>query len=242
MLALVTRAEKDTRRISELFFTRKLNVLNVPLFSVSYHKNVKIDLKHTQSIIFSSPNGVRAFSKLTKKRTVKVHVVGDRTFNVAKRHGFKNVSNARGNAADLCDLVSRELNPKNGKLYYAAGRIQSGRIKQTLEAKGFNVERGILYEILAKRYLPNKIKHALIKKKIHFALFFSPRTANILVKLVVKNNLNSYFSNTDAFVLSHSIKRAISTISWRSVTVAKKPNLQSMLYVIDSKIEERKKK
>jgi len=241
MLALVTREEKDARRISRLFSVRKLNILNVPLFSVSYYKDVKVDLRNIQSIIFSSPNGVRALSKLTKKRLIKAYVVGDQTFRVAKRHGFKNVTNAKGDALNLCRLVSKELNPKNGKLYYAAGRAQAGKIKQRLERKGFYVQRDILYDVVAKHFLPNKIKNALIKKKIHFALFFSPKTANILIKLVIKNNLSSYFSNTDAFVFSRPIKDVVSDIPWRSINVAEKPNLESMLNIIDAQVEERKR-
>ena len=67
MLALVTRAEKDTRRISELFFTRKLNVLNVPLFSVSYHKNVKINLLN-----INEPNKFSLHEAIKHKATSSV--------------------------------------------------------------------------------------------------------------------------------------------------------------------------
>ena len=108
MLTLVTREEKDAKRISRLLSERKLNTLNVPLFSVSYHKDIKINLRKIQSIIFSSSNGVRALSKLTKKRTIKVYVIGDRTFHVAKRHGFKNVINAKRKSESLCRLVNNE--------------------------------------------------------------------------------------------------------------------------------------
>ena len=65
----VVQTEKDAKRISRVLSERKLNTLNVPLFSVSYYKDIKINLRKIQSIIFSSSNGVRALSKLTKKRT-----------------------------------------------------------------------------------------------------------------------------------------------------------------------------
>jgi len=241
MLTLVTREEKDAKRISRVLSERKLNTLNVPLFSVSYHKDIKINLRKIQSIIFSSSNGVRALSKLTKKRTIKVYVIGDRTFHVAKRHGFKNVINAKGNSESLCRLVNNELNPKNGKLYYAAGKAQAVNIKKQLERKGFSVRKGILYEIVARKFLPKKIKDALIKKKIHFVLFFSPKTADILIKLVIKNNLQSCFSSIDAFVFSRPVKDVISDIRWKSINVAKKPNLESMLQAIDAKVKARKR-
>ena len=168
-------------------------------------------------------------------------MIGDRTFHVAKRHGFKNVINAKGNSESLCRLVNNELNPKNGKLYYAAGKAQAVNIKKQLERKGFSVRKGILYEIVAKKFLPKKIKDALIKKKIHFVLFFSPKTADILIKLVIKNNLQSCFSSIDAFVFSRPVKDVISDIRWKSINVAKKPNLESMLQAIDAKVKARKR-
>ena len=114
-------------------------------------------------------------------------------------------------------------------------------IKKQLERKGFSVRKGILYEIVAKKFLPKKIKDALIKKKIHFVLFFSPKTADILIKLVIKNNLQSCFSSIDAFVFSRPVKGVISDIRWKSINVAKKPNLESMLQAIDAKVKARKR-
>ena len=131
----------------------------------------------------TSANGVRAFARASGERRLPLLAVGDATAARARAEGFAAVASAGGDAADLARLAADRLDPRKGRLLHVCGSAVAGDLAGDLRARGFAIERAILYEARPVAALSPAAVEAIGSGMIDFALFFSPRTAAIFVRL-----------------------------------------------------------
>ena len=141
------------------------------------------DLAGVQAILCTSANGVRALARASGERRLPLLAVGDATAARARAEGFAAVASAGGNAADLARLAAARLDPGNGRLVHVCGSAVAGDLAGDLRARGFAIERAILYAARPVAALSPAAVEAIGSGMIDFALFFSPRTAAIFVRL-----------------------------------------------------------
>ena len=121
---LLTRPEKDSLNFSEYLDKNIFEYYLAPLIQIikckyEFDKNVDYDF-----VLFTSKNGLRNFQKIEHKK--KNFVIGDGTFNLAKKNGYANVTNIKGDSNDLKIKMKPFLqqNIKNSSPYIKTGKLR----------------------------------------------------------------------------------------------------------------------
>jgi len=156
----------------------------------------------------SSANGVRALLALSLVDglvDVPLLGVGESSAKAAREAGFANVHSANGDLSALISLAKSSLSPSAGPLLYLSGTIVSGDLKGSLEAEGFEVHRGEIYEAKAVNALPEAAHTALIDETADGVGLFSRRSAKIWVSLVQKMGLTAQVANLAHICLSEPV-------------------------------------
>lgn len=241
MRVLVTRPRPDAERFAELLEARGHQVRIEPLFEVVHAEKGadEIDLTGIQALLFTSANGVRAFSAAFAPQRpgqldLPVFAVGDASARTATDCGFTSVESAGGDVTDLTALVSRRLDPTQGGLFHAAGSKVAGDLKGGLEAAGFAFRRGVLYETRASDALSAETQAAFRSGEIDAVTFFSPRTAKSFVRLVAAAGLGDHLAVSTAVCLSAAVKKELTPLRWSAVAVAARPTQNEVVALLDT--------
>jgi uroporphyrinogen-III synthase len=229
MRLLVTRPREDAEAFAAILKGRGHEAVIAPLLELRFTSGGEIPLNNVHALLASSANGIRAFASRSSQRNLPVYVVGPQTAEAAGGCGFANVISADGDAAALIAKVAETMNPADGKLLHAAGAETAGRIKQALEARGYQVETAILYEAVPVESLPENARDELRTDMLDGVLLFSPRTARTFAALVAKEDVAQNCSRLDAFCISAATATALSPLPFARLAIAGSPNQAAML-------------
>lgn len=229
MHILITRPESDAQALARELATLGHEVTVEPLLQVIFPTLPAPGLDGVQALLFTSANGVRAFARLETRRDIATFAVGEATAREARRAGFGTVTAAGGDVASLGETVAKKLDPSGGRLIHIAGSVQAGDLKGDLAARGYRVDRAVLYETLEAKALSPSTVEKIKEGKIDIILFFSPRTAQTFVKLVATHKIGDYLDKTIAASLSISVRDILHSLPWRRIVVAKRPALDDLL-------------
>lgn len=233
MRALITRPIEDAKPLADALTERGIDVLIEPLLEVAPIEDAEIDLEGVQALLFTSANGVRAFAGLSPRRDLKTLTVGDGSADAARRAGFVEVESAKGDVEALAALVVDRLKPADGILFHAAGTVTAGDLKARLEALGYQVRRAQLYDAKIATTLSTETRANLTLGGIDAVLLFSPRTARTFAELW-RNAGAPPLSGIQALCLSAAVAREVDSLGWSAVDIAERPDLPSMLALVDA--------
>jgi uroporphyrinogen-III synthase len=149
------------------------------------------------------------------------------------------VESANGDVADLARLAASRLRPDAGRLVHVAGSVVAGDLGAALEASGFTVERAVLYEASPATALSGATVEALTGGTIDFALFYSPRTAAIFVRLIDHHGFGELMRGVTAVAISPTVAGALASLPFHECLVAAHPNQASLLNALDACVGER---
>ncbi len=190
-------------------------------------------LDGAQAVLFTSANGVRAFAAARAHRDLAAFAVGDATATAARDAGFADIASAGGDVTDLAALVVQRLKPRSGALVHAAASEVAGDLGGALSPMGFELRRAVLYESVPAARLSDATAAALANGTIELALFFSPRTAELFVRLAAAAGLEEACRKVAAVALSPAVAARLEPLAWRAVHVAETPTLASLLAATD---------
>lgn len=233
MRILITRPMEDARPLADALEERGIAVLIEPLLEIRHLDDAEIDLAGVQALLFTSGNGVRAFAALSPRRDLKVFTVGDGSADAARQAGFPNVESAKGDVEALAALVVDRLKAEDGTLFHAAGTVTAGDLKIRLEGLGYQVRRAQLYEAKIATALSTETRANLTLGGIDAVLLFSPRTAATFADLWRTAGSPS-LGRIHALCLSAAVAREIGNLGWAAVEIADRPDLPSMLALVDA--------
>ena len=236
MRILITRPIEDARPLADALAERGIQVLIEPLLEIRHLDDAEIDLTGVQALLFTSANGVRAFVALSPRRDLKVLTVGDGSADAARQAGFPNVESAKGDVEALAALVVDRLKAADGILFHAAGTVTAGDLKIRLEGLGYQVRRAQLYEAKIATSLSTETRANLTLGGIDAVLLFSPRTAATFAELWQAAGSSS-LGRIHALCLSAAVAREIGNLGWAGVEIADRPDLPSMLALVDAASE-----
>ena len=238
LTALITRPEEDARPLAEALAARGVATVIEPLLAIrplpEAASDLAKDLAGVQALLFTSANGARAFAELSPRRDIGVLAVGDATASAARGLGFTAVESAGGDVQGLARLVKQRLKPAGGPLLHAAGSAVAGDLAETLAADGFDLRRRMLYESATATALSPETIAALKQGRIDLVLLFSPRTAVTFAELARAAAVDA--SELTALCLSPAVATAVSGLAWKKVEVAEKPDLASLLALVDKRL------
>jgi len=237
--ALVTRPRAEAEDLAVLLAARGLQAVIEPLIEIDECGLAPPDLAGVQAILCTSANGVRALARARAERNVPLFAVGEATASRARAEGFARIESADGNVDALQCLVRRRLNPRGGRLLHVAGSVVAGDLAGALGAAGFAVERAVLYDARPVAALTPPTARLIAEGMIDFALFFSPRTSAIFVRLVGEAGIGAGLSATIAASISSAADAALGMLSFRGRAVAHAPHQRALLEILDRLLAER---
>jgi uroporphyrinogen-III synthase len=242
MRALVTRPRAEAALLAEALAARGMAALLEPLLDIHFRDpGNPPDLAGAQAVLCTSANGVRAFARLSTERALPVFAVGEATAARTRAEGFFDVHSAGGAVGDLVALVSGCLRPDAGRLLHIAGSLVAGDLAGELRARGFTVERAVLYEARPVATLSAATVRALAAGIVDVALFFSPRTAAIFARLADQAGIVEATRHIAAISISAAADAALDTLRFRARLIAARPDQPALLAVLDRLIEERRR-
>jgi uroporphyrinogen-III synthase len=237
--ALVTRPAAEAVELAAALAMRDVAAVIEPLLDIRYRDDPP-DLAGVQAVLCTSANGVRALARLVPDRGAPLFAVGAATAAMARAEGFADVHNADGAVGDLVRLVCARLRPGSGRLLHAAGSVAAGDLPGELRARGFSVERAVLYDARPATALGAGTIGALSARRVDVALFFSPRTAAIFARLAAQAGIGHEMRSVAAISISAAADAALGPLPFRARRIANRPDQSSMLAALDRDIEERR--
>jgi len=234
MRLLITRPREDAEPLAALLGGRGFETILDPMMTITDVAAPDLDLSGVQALLVTSANGIRAFARRDDNRQIPVCAVGDASALAARELGFEAVTSAGGDVETLAALVVDALTPNQGALLHIAGSRVAGDLSGLLEAAGFKVRRGVLYEATAADALrPQTLDH-LDAGTVDGVLLFSPRTSSLFTRLVMAAGRAERCRAVVAYCLSQAVADNTQPIAWNNVVVAPKPNQQALLDIIGS--------
>jgi uroporphyrinogen-III synthase len=230
--ALVTRPREEAEALSKMLADRGVAALIEPMMQIRF-RSITPDLAGVQAVLCTSANGVRALARATAERAIPILAVGDTTAARARAEGFARVASAGGNAGDLVRLAADRLRPRDGRLLHICGNIAAGDLVGELGALGFEVERSVLYEAQPISGLSIAATDALSAHEVDFALFFSPRTAAIFVKLAKAAGVAARCHTVTALSISAAADAMLGALPWRARQIAERMDQPALLDLLD---------
>jgi len=240
MQALLSRPREESQSLAAALAVRDVGTVIEPMMEVHYCVAPALDLATVQAILCTSANGVRALARVTGERGRPLLAVGEATASRARADGFTSVASADGAVTDLVRLAAARLRPQNGRLLQVAGNVVAGDLVGALRAHGFVIERRVLYEARPVERLSTAALSALRGRTIDFALFFSPRTAAIFVRLAGIAGVAGCCRTITSLAISAAADAVLTGLPWRDRRVAERPNQPALLDTLDAVLAERR--
>jgi uroporphyrinogen-III synthase len=240
MQALVTRPREESQSLAAALALCDVGAVIEPMMEVHYCDAAALDLNAVQATLCTSANGVRALARVTGERGLPLLAVGETTASRARAEGFTSVESAGGGVADLVLLAAARLRPQNGRLLHVAGNVVAGDLVGALRAQGFVIERRVLYEARPVEALSTVAVNALRGRMIDLALFFSPRSAGIFVRLAGIAGVAGCCRTITSLAISAAADAVLTGLPWRDRRVAERPNQSALLDTLDAVLAERR--
>ncbi|WP_207537757.1 uroporphyrinogen-III synthase [Sabulicella rubraurantiaca] len=174
----------------------------------------------------------RASARALPLSDTPIWAVGEATAEEARRRGFRQVRAADGDAASLAAAVAATLDPAAGPLLLASGRGYGRDLLAALRGAGFRVIRRAVYAAGDADALPEEARAALTSGRVGQALFFSPRSASCILRLLEGAGLASRVAGISAIAISPRVAAVLSPLPWREVLVAPRPHQDPMLELL----------
>jgi uroporphyrinogen-III synthase len=232
--ALVTRPREESESLASALAVRGIGAIIEPMMEIHYPAGETLDLAAVQAILCTSANGVRALARESGERALPLLAVGEATAARARAEGFTAVESAGGAVSDLVRLAAERLQPWGGRLLHVAGEAVAGDLVGALRAHGFVTERKVLYEARPVQALSRPAVCAMRRAMIDLALFFSPRTAAIFVKLADIAGVAECCRTITAVAFSAAADEVLAALPWRDRRVAERPNQSALLNMLDT--------
>lgn len=231
-LIVLTRPQAQSERFAQMCreaLGPEQQIILSPLLKIEMLP-FQADVTQYRGLIFTSENGVRAFSQTHDAPDMPAYCVGERTAKAARAAGFEAIS-ADGSASDLVAMINAA--DETGPFLHVRGTHTRGEIASGVAVQ---VEQIVAYRQTALSLTGEAISALQGSDKVILPLF-SPRTAQLLFEQVGQitaplqmiamseavnevilgsnkaNIANNLISNTaDAPAMLHAIKSCIGTI------------------------------
>ncbi len=234
MMLIVTRPRLDAASLQRKLAARGHEVRLSPLLNIVDVPGVSIPRADYQAVLISSANGARALARHEARARLiglPAFTVGPQSAAAAREAGFRKVTPAGGNVVALIERVGEMLSSGDGPLLYLSGEETTGDIAGALGARGFTIDRAVLYAAQPAVHITTAAVRALRAGTAGGVLLYSPRSARIWAKCIAADNLVPYMETLLHFCLSPPVAEVLPG-EWQTIT-AKTADEDAMLERID---------
>jgi uroporphyrinogen-III synthase len=234
MYCLITRPIDQSHEVAKLLKAKLISCIIDPLIIIqnitfSDQELNELFKQQFQAIIITSTNAIKALALITNIRSIKIIVVGQKTYVNAINLGFNDVVFGANNANDLTSFLINNLSPSNGTIFYPRADHITIDIATILVKCGFSVIQKIIYKSIAATKFNDQTIDALRRNKLEMAMFLSKRTAENFIQLISINKLQDKLINIKAFALSKNIATILESVKWKEINISPQPNLTALI-------------
>ncbi|MEM9625336.1 MAG: uroporphyrinogen-III synthase [Pseudomonadota bacterium] len=233
-LVLITRPESAALPLKRKLEARGYATIVEPLLTIEHLRRLPPLSKWVQALALTSVNAVPALSDEAKR--LPIFTVGKATAEAARQAGCSEVIAGDGDGGALAGLISEHCDVKDGAILHVSGEIVRDGLDQGLKEQGFEVRREMVYRALASGGFSNELSKVWRGREVAAVLLFSPRTAEILVRLLNDAQLSRYVDRTVAICVSEATATPCRTLDWRTVVLAAQPNQDALIRALEGSI------
>ena len=226
---LVLRAREDAQRTSEKLAAMGFACVLSPVLEI-VATGAKALAADFDAVIVTSAKALEHSDQPESLRRLPLFVVGARTSALAERRGWRLAGVAPESAALLGVIL--EHRPSLGRLLYLAGRQRRETIETALRRAGREVFALETYDAREAAALTREAAAALAQGEISAALHYSPRSAEIFVRLVERAHLASAARALAHFAISAETAAALRPMEAPRTLVADSPDEQALLRLL----------
>jgi uroporphyrinogen-III synthase len=196
-----------------------------------------LELGDAQAIALTSAHALPALERLwahdPRAAGVPVFAVGEATAAAVRAAGGARVEAAAGDAPSLARRIVTSCEAAKGSILHLCGTDVRPGLAEPLNEAGLRLVRLPVYGARAARALSAPAIAAL-RAGIGSVLLFSPRTAGIFAGLVRNHGLDHDLGRTDACCLSAAVAEGCSTLRWRRVRIAARPDQAALVELLEA--------
>lgn len=234
MRVLITRPLDAARDTAAELHSRGHDAIVEPLLTIFIEQGPPVDAARYARLILTSANGARAAAARMADREIPVLAVGPATAAEARARGFTQVIMADGNGIEgIVSALARVPAKDDRPLLHVAGTDVAGDLAAEARKLGLTLERMTLYRAIAAEALSQQACEALKADHIDAVMFFSPRTAEIFARLAHDEALGPHLGRVCACVISQNAAKALKSLTFGKVLVAKETTADAMLDLLD---------
>lgn len=236
MRLLVTRPKSDAVELQAHLVARGHMVKLAPLLEVAFDEADPIEIDNVQSLIATSKNGLRALARhedFEAARTLVLYAVGPGTAATARALGFERIVQGPRSASELVQVIAETADVNAGSLLHLAGDKLAFDVAGELQSLGYHVLQPVVYTTRPVGQLEPRAARDLRDGEIDGVILLSPQTSRIWASLVRMQDLSMPARRVLHFCLSDAVRAALAPLGDVPTAVAKEPNLNEMLAVVD---------
>lgn len=230
-MILITRPYEDALKTATKLEEQGYSVLIDPMMTIE-RKAVPSLVRKPTTIIFTSRHGVWHCPPEILKAQPIVYSVGASTANVAKQVGFHYIRSAAGTVEELFKYIQQSQGNENIECLHICGEDKVGDLSAKLTAKGYPTDELEVYKAVAAEDLSSQSCAGLERGEITSVLFYSPRTADIFLNLILKRQMSTLLKNVTALCLSAEVANKLRLDEWADIKIAQKPTQQHLLALL----------
>jgi len=219
MRVLVTRPAEDAGRTADALAAAGHEAVLAPLFRIAPLAHAPPD--GADAIAATSANALRCARLDAAHLSLPLYAVGAATAAEARRLGFRDISAADGDSAELAALIAAG---NGARIAWLAGRPRRETALLGLGPR-FAVETIETYQTVAEAAMPAEAADGLRRGTIDAVLHFSPRAAEVFEALAESEELVSHAARVLHVFISSAAERALGP----ERKIAARPNLAAMI-------------
>lgn len=177
------------------------------------------------ALVFTSANGVEAFSARDSRRDLEVYAVGPSTAAAARKAQFSRIVTGEAGAVALAEILRTRL-AAGSRVLHPAGRDVAVDLAPLLAPHGISLTAIALYAMELSAGLPDAAKAAIAEGC--FVLLHSPRSAGAF------GVLGGDVAKVTAICQSAPIAAAAGAFGFRALATAERPTEASMLDCLEA--------
>ncbi len=224
---LVLRAPEDARRTAQKLAGMGFASVLSPVLEI-VATGAKAPAEDFDAVIVTSAKALQHGDPSESLRRLPLFAVGARTAAQAERRGWR-VAGVAPESAALFPLILERSPPRGRRLLYLAGRQRRETLETALREAGREVYALETYEARESAALTRDAAEALAAGEISAALHFSPRSAEIFVRLAERENLLVAARALAHFALSPETAAALIACDTPTVRIAESPDEDALL-------------
>lgn len=233
---LITRPKAEALTFKNELVKEGFESVISPMLEIAATDFQVPDLSPYIALIFTSAQAIDIFARYSKIRNLPIYAVGETSSVHARLAGFVNVVSAHGDGQALAKMVADRHRGEAARFLHIRGEDVAFDLEEALDAQGHKVQSLIVYKAELAKAFTAEAKEALKQGRIKTVIFFSRRTAQNFMNLIVHAGLSECLTSINALCISQSVLECVQPKHglnrWFKVYASATPDKEGLLKLL----------